>query len=221
MQNQKHQHFVIRRYMVELQVEDTIQWLEKSNEKIQQNKDYLTALDQAIGDSDHGINMSRGFQKVVYQVKSKPYDTVSDVLKDTAMTLMSKVGGASGPLFGTAFLRFSMRVKGIDPISQDAFTKGMEDALAGIIQRGKAATGEKTMVDVWSPVVDYFKGTTIVQADEVAQTAKKAMEQTKEITATKGRASYFKEKSIGHIDPGAASSFYIFEALSEVIKGEG
>ncbi|MBP2078942.1 dihydroxyacetone kinase subunit DhaL [Oceanobacillus polygoni] len=206
---------------MELHVKDIIQWLEKTNEKIQLNKDYLTALDQAVGDSDHGINMSRGFHEVVNQVKTKDYTTVSDVLKDTAMILMSKVGGASGPLFGTAFLRFSMGVKGIDPINQDAFTKGLEDALAGIMQRGKATTGEKTMVDVWSPVVNYFKVTTNVQADEVTQTAKQAMEQTKEIMATKGRASYFKEKSIGHIDPGAASSFYIFEALSEVIKGEG
>ncbi|WP_339227359.1 dihydroxyacetone kinase subunit DhaL [Oceanobacillus sp. FSL K6-2867] len=205
---------------MELQVKDTIQWLEKINEKIQQNKDYLTDLDQAIGDSDHGINMSRGFQEVVKQVNSKDYNTVSDVLKDTAMTLMSKVGGASGPLFGTAFLRFSMGIKGMDAVNQEAFAKGLEDAVAGIMQRGKATIGEKTMVDVWSPVADYFKETAKVQAEDVVYTAKNAMEQTKEIMATKGRASYFKEKSIGHIDPGAASSFYVFEALSEVIKEE-
>ncbi|PAV30927.1 dihydroxyacetone kinase subunit L [Virgibacillus profundi] len=204
---------------MELQVKDIIQWFELTNEKIQANKDYLTSLDQPIGDGDHGINMARGFKEVVNKISTQDYENVADVLKDVAMTLMSKVGGASGPIFGTAFLKLSIAVKGSDSLNFETFTKGLEEAVNGVKQRGKATEGEKTMIDVWSPVVDYLKSEKDFQGDQIRKTAKQAMENTKEIMATKGRASYFKEKSIGHIDPGAASSFYIFEALAEVIKG--
>lgn len=204
---------------MEFQVQDAIQWVEKTNEKIQSNKEYLTSLDQVIGDSDHGINMSRGFQEAVNKISGETYDTASDVLKDVAMTLMSKVGGASGPLFGTLYLKLSTTFKGVDPVDYRTFTSGLEEALNGVMQRGKATTGEKTLVDVWSPVVEQFKQEDAFQADKIAEMAKNAMENTKDIMATKGRAAYFKEKSIGHIDPGSASSYYIFEALAEVIEG--
>ncbi|MBY7144238.1 dihydroxyacetone kinase subunit L [Virgibacillus sp. NKC19-3] len=204
---------------MEFQAQDTIQWIEKINEKMQRNKEYLTSLDQVIGDSDHGINMSRGFQETVNKISGGTYDTASDVLKDVAMTLMSKVGGASGPLFGTLFLKLSTTFKGMDPVDYHAFTNGLEEALNGVMQRGKATTGEKTLVDVWSPVVEHFKQEDEFQADKIVETAKTAMENTKDMLATKGRAAYFKEKSIGHIDPGSASSYYIFEALAEVMEG--
>lgn len=201
-------------------VEKAIKWLEKVNEKIQENKQYLTKLDQPIGDGDHGINMARGFQEVVTIVNEKEYDTVSDVMKATAMTVMSKVGGASGPLYGTAFLKMSLAFKEKEIIDDATFIHGLEEALNGIKQRGRAMHGEKTLVDVWEPVVNKLKQENNFQADLILNMAKAAMEKTKETMATKGRAAYFKENSIGHIDPGSASSFYLFEALAEVLEEE-
>jgi len=202
--------------METFQVKHVIKWMEETNKKIVLNKEYLTSLDQAIGDGDHGINMARGFQEVVNKITSQDYATTADALKDVAMTLISKVGGASGPLYGTAFLKFSMTAKDQD-VTYDTFVKGVEDACNGIKQRGKADVGEKTMLDVWRPVADQLKKENQFNADVVSRTAKEAMENTKDIMATKGRASYMKERSIGHLDPGAVSSFYLFEALAEVI----
>src|SRR5690625_3487091 len=199
------------------QVKHVIKWMEKSNDKIGQNKEYLTSLDQAIGDGDHGINMTRGFREVVNKITSQDYETTADALKDVAMTLISKVGGASGPLYGTAFLKFSMTAKDQD-LRYDIFVKGVEDACNGIKQRGKADAGEKTMLDVWCPVADQLKKKKQFHVDVISRTAKEAMENTKDMLATKGRASYMKERSIGHLDPGAVSSFYLFDALAEVIQ---
>lgn len=203
---------------MKLNVTDTIQWFTKANQKMQENKEYLTLLDKKIGDGDHGVNMARGFQEVASKLPTEDYASVSAVLKDVAMTLMSKVGGAAGPLYGTIFLKMSMAVKGTETMDYTMFTNGLEEGLAGVKQRGKAEAGEKTLVDVWEPVKDFFKQGTEFQADELVKTAEDAMESTKEMQASKGRAAYFKEKSIGHIDPGATSSYYIFAALAEVIR---
>ncbi|WP_040978882.1 dihydroxyacetone kinase subunit DhaL [Oceanobacillus jeddahense] len=192
-------------------------WMQKVNEYMQENKAYLTELDQAIGDSDHGINMSRGFQEVSKKLEQSTYDDAAAVLKDVAMTLMSKVGGASGPLYGTAFLKMSMAVKGKDTVDKEAFAAGLEAAAQGIQQRGKSTAGEKTMVDVWAPLVSWWKEQDEIDPEGLEAAAKEAMEATKPMEATKGRASYLKEKSIGHIDPGSASSYYIFKSLAEVL----
>ncbi|MEK4297831.1 dihydroxyacetone kinase subunit DhaL [Oceanobacillus sp. FSL W8-0428] len=189
----------------------------KANEYMQENKGYLTELDQAIGDSDHGINMSRGFQEVVKKLEQSSYDDVATVFKDVAMTLMSKVGGASGPLYGTAFLKLSMAVKGKDTVDKGDIAAGLDAAAQGIQQRGKSTTGEKTMVDVWVPVVSWWNEQSEIDAADLEKTAEEAMESTKPMKATKGRASYLKEKSVGHIDPGSASSYYIFKSLAEVL----
>ncbi|SFA88990.1 dihydroxyacetone kinase, C-terminal domain [Lentibacillus halodurans] len=202
---------------MELNVQDIAAWIEKSNEKMQANKEYLTTLDQEIGDGDHGINMVRGFQEAASKITKQDYTKPADVLKDTAIMLMSKVGGASGPLFGTAFLKLSMTVKGNDTIDFGTFANGLEESVNGIKQRGKATEGEKTLVDVWSKMADYFRREKDFDQDKIAEEAKNAMEQTIDMMATKGRAAYFKERSIGHVDPGSASSFYIFQALAEVI----
>lgn len=204
---------------MELTVKEMITWLEISNKRIQENKEYLTTLDQAIGDGDHGINMARGFQEVVNKVTAQDYEAIADVLKDTAMTLISKVGGASGPLLGTAFLKMSTAVRGQESLDTAEFATALDEAVNGIKQRGKASEGEKTMLDVWSPMVDYFLDVDRFSPEIIAETAKKAMEKTEDMMATKGRASYFKEKSIGHIDPGAATSYYIFLSLAEAVKG--
>ncbi|WP_047981780.1 dihydroxyacetone kinase subunit DhaL [Ornithinibacillus contaminans] len=202
---------------MELNGQDIVAWFDYTNEKIQQHKEYLTSLDQPIGDGDHGINMARGYQETVKRLAAKEYSEPSEVLKDASMTLLSKVGGASGPLYGTAFLKMSMAVKGLETIDQDALVKGLEAALAGLKQRGKSEVGEKTLLDVWGPVVEYCSGNDL-KVDVLLDTARTAMENTSGLQATKGRAAYFKEKSIGHIDPGSASSFYVFEALAEVLK---
>ncbi len=201
-----------------LHVQHVLQWMSKTNDKIQANKEYLTSLDQAIGDGDHGINMARGFQEVMTKTEASQYDTVSDLLKDVAMTLLSKVGGASGPLYGTAFLKMSMAVKGHTSVDQPAFTKGVEDALNGILQRGKATVGDKTMIDVWNPILALLKENESVNAEQLEDAAKHAMESTKDVMAKKGRAAYLKERSIGHLDPGSVSSYYLFASLAEVMK---
>lgn len=202
-----------------LAVKEIMAWLEISNNSIQENKEYLTTLDQTIGDGDHGINMARGFQEVINQVSAQEYETIADVLKDTAMTLISKVGGASGPLLGTAFLKMSSAVKGKELLDTADFAASLDEAVNGIKQRGKSTEGEKTILDVWSPMADYFSDTEQFLPEEIEETAKAAMEKTEDMMATKGRASYFKEKSIGHIDPGAVTSYYIFASLAEAVKG--
>ncbi|ALX50375.1 dihydroxyacetone kinase subunit DhaL [Lentibacillus amyloliquefaciens] len=205
---------------MELTVQDIVTWIEKANEKMQANKEYLTTLDQEIGDGDHGINMARGFQEAAAKLADNDYPDAEAVLKDTAMTLMSKIGGASGPLFGTAFLKMSVASKEAETLDYETFKHGLKEAVEGIKQRGKATEGEKTLVDVWAKMADLFNKETDFSADKIADEANDAMEQTKDMMATKGRASYFKERSIGHIDPGSASSQYIFTALAEVIGGK-
>ncbi|WP_079478828.1 dihydroxyacetone kinase subunit DhaL [Halobacillus salinus] len=198
-------------------VEETIQWLKNYNDKLSEQKDYLSQLDRAIGDGDHGINMARGFQQVADSLDDD-FDDVSTVLKKTATTVMSKVGGASGPLYGTAFLKMSMACKGKE-VDAGVFAEMVEAALGGIKQRGKSEEGEKTMVDVWSPVLDMLHEGEF-DAERLKKTAEDAMQNTEDMTATKGRASYFKERSQGNLDPGAVSSYYLFAELADVI-GKG
>lgn len=190
------------------------------NQNIQENKEYLTSLDQVIGDGDHGINMSRGSTEVVQKLDSETYESVSDVLKDIAMTVISKVGGAAGPLYGTGFLKMSSDLKGKNTIDEMTFIHSLEEGLEGIKRRGKSQVGEKTLIDVWSPVVETMKQDKGLNPSNILVTAKEAMEDTKNIIATKGRAAYFKEKSLGQIDPGAASSYYLFASLASVLKEE-
>ena len=199
-------------------VNNAIQWMKRMHEKVNEHKDDLTSLDQAIGDGDHGINLARGFNEVMKKLDTVEYATVSDVFKDVAMTIMSKVGGASGPLYGTAFLKMSMALKDKESVTKADFATAVAEALNGLQQRGKAKPGDKTMVDVWNPVVSYIREHEEIDWDELSATAKRAMEATKELRALKGRASYLKERSIGHIDPGALSSYYLFVSLAEVMK---
>jgi len=204
---------------MEIQIEEAIKWFQKTNAKLQANKAYLTDLDQAIGDGDHGINMARGFNEVVNKInETDEYASVSDVVKDVAMTVISKVGGAAGPLYGTAFLKMSVALKGEEVVNQQVFTKALSAGFEGIKQRGKVEVGEKTLLDVWYPVTELFRKESDVDADALIEVAESAMNKTKEILATKGRAAYLKERSIGHIDPGSASSYYLFLSLAEVMK---
>lgn len=180
-------------------------WIEKFGEKITENKEHLNSLDTAIGDGDHGSNLTRGATAVREQAEGADYDNLSDLFKDVGMTLVSKVGGASGPLYGSAFIEMAKKARETDDIGEI-----LSAGLDGIQKRGKADTGEKTMVDEWAPVIEHVQNDSLT--DEVIT---EILQKTKDMKATKGRASYLGDRSIGHIDPGAQSSAYLFEALLE------
>lgn len=181
-------------------------WMETFNKKIQENKDYLSELDSPIGDGDHGGNMARGMAAVMQELSEKDYETADQVFKVVAMQLLSKVGGASGPLYGSAFM-------GITKASQAGadLADTLQAGLEMIQKRGKAELGEKTMVDVWIPVIAALR-----ESQLSVEVIHEAVQTTKDILATKGRASYVGERSIGHIDPGSFSSGLLFEAMLEV-----
>ena len=201
-----------------------IEILIKISEKIDKNKEYLTELDAAIGDGDHGLNMSKGFNAVSDKLKAEEDDNIGNILKKTGMTLVSNVGGASGPLYGTAFMKASMALKDRNEIDINDFLSALKLALEGIKSRGKSTEGEKTMIDALSPAIKSMEDS-IKNGDsyiEVLEKGKDAalegVEFTKTIKATKGRASYLGDRSIGHQDPGATSCFYILETIYEEAK---
>lgn len=201
-----------------------IEILIKVSEKIDKNKEYLTELDAAIGDGDHGLNMSKGFNAVSDKLKAEEDDNIGNILKNTGMTLVSNVGGASGPLYGTAFMKASMALKDKNEIDINDFLSALKLALEGIKSRGKSTEGEKTMIDALSPAIKSMEDS-IKNGDsyiEVLEKGKDAalegVEFTKSIKATKGRASYLGDRSIGHQDPGATSCFYILETIYEEAK---
>lgn len=201
-----------------------IEILIKVSEKIDKNKEYLTELDAAIGDGDHGLNMSKGFNAVSDKLKAEEDDNIGNIFKKTGMTLVSNVGGASGPLYGTAFMKASMALKDKNEIDINDFLSALKLALEGIKSRGKSTEGEKTMIDALSPAIKSMEDS-IKNGDsyiEVLEKGKDAalegVEFTKTIKATKGRASYLGDRSIGHQDPGATSCFYILETIYEEAK---
>ncbi|EHU6365524.1 dihydroxyacetone kinase subunit L [Listeria monocytogenes] len=184
-----------------------LRWLNDFGERVQENKQLLSDLDQAIGDGDHGINMARGLGELKKAFTEKEPADLKDVFKTAGMTMVSKVGGASGPLYGTAFLNMSKAVDA-DTIDAVGLTKVIEAGLEGIEKRGKSHAGEKTMIDVWEPVVHALH-----QEDLTDDVVEAALQKTKDLKATKGRASYLGERSIGHLDPGAYSSALLFHAM--------
>ena len=190
--------------------------------KIEAEKEYLTELDNEIGDGDHGINLARGFEAVEKKLASLAGGDIGALLKGVGMQLVSTVGGASGPLYGTAFMKAGMACKGLTEIDGPAFVKAMEAAVDGIKMRGKATEGEKTMLDALCPALkvlqdDVTAGKSLKEAlQDAAQAAEKGVEYTKTIIATKGRASYLGERSLGHQDPGATSSLYLLQVLAEM-----
>ena len=194
-------------------------WIELAAADVAQQRDYLVDLDRAIGDGDHGENMDRGFKAALEALGQAQPASVAEVLKTVAKTLMSTVGGAAGPLYGTAFLRAS-KAAGDGELDAAGVAAIIEGALGGIQARGKATTGEKTMVDAWTPALDAARAAAESGADAVAtlQAAATAAEAgaaaTEPLRATKGRASYLGERSIGHLDPGAVSTSLILRAAA-------
>ena len=194
-----------------------LRWIELAAADVAEQRDYLVDLDRAIGDGDHGENMDRGFKAAVEALGQAQPASVAEVLKTVAKTLMSTVGGAAGPLYGTAFLRAS-KAAGDGDLDGAGVAAVIAGALDGIQARGKATTGEKTMVDAWTPALEAARAAAESGSDpaavlEAAATAAEAgAAATEPMRATKGRASYLGERSIGHLDPGAVSTSLILRA---------
>ncbi|BAY42510.1 dihydroxyacetone kinase subunit L [Scytonema sp. HK-05] len=201
-----------------------LQWLQTFAVEIEQNKDYLTELDAAIGDADHGINMDRGFKKVIAQLPTVADKDIGSILKAVSMTLISSIGGASGPLYGTLFLRASTAVADKQELTDEDMLGMLQAGLDGVLGRGKAQLGDKTMVDVLSPAVIAFQQAvgdenSILQAMQRAvAAAEQGMKDTTPMIAKKGRASYLGERSVGHQDPGATSSYLMLKSLLTVLE---
>ncbi len=187
-----------------LGVEWALAWINTTAAVVQDKREELTDLDRAIGDGDHGANLDRGFQAVLVKLDGASPATVGDVLKVVATTLISTVGGASGALYGTAFLRASKQ--GDSDVDAAGVVALLQAGADGIVQRGKASVGEKTMVDAWTPALAAGNEAVAAQDGAVA---------TEPLVATKGRASYLGERSAGHRDPGAQSTAYILRAAAD------
>ena len=178
---------------------------------LEENKEFLTDLDNVIGDGDHGINMARGFAEVEKQAEGLEQKDIGNILKTVGMTLVSKVGGSSGPLYGTAFMKAGMTIGAKNEIDMADFLGALEVGIEGVKARGKSTTGEKTMLDAMVPALDAMKEQQAAGADAKqvleagVQAAEAGVEATKPMVATKGRASYLGERSVGHQDPGATS----------------
>lgn len=202
-----------------------VEWLQVFASVINHHKEELTELDAAIGDADHGINMDRGFKKVSSILPSVEGKDISSIFKTVSMTLISSVGGASGPLYGTWFLRASSVTAGKQELTADDLLNLLQAGLNGVIERGKAQLGDKTMVDVLSPAVTTFekavnesKGS--VEALRLAvAAAEQGLKDTIPMLAKKGRASYLGDRSIGHQDPGGTSAYFMLRSLLEVVEG--
>jgi dihydroxyacetone kinase-like protein len=209
---------------------DVARWLRAFQAEITEHRDRLTELDAAIGDADHGTNMDRGMRAVVTKLDGAGIDDaaggdIGDLLKTVGMTLISTVGGASGPLYGTLFLRMATAASGRAELETDGWAEAWEAAVAGVQARGKAEAGDKTMVDALLPAAAAFsaaaaRGASAAEAWHGAAVAARAgVRATVPMVARKGRASYLGERSAGHQDPGATSSYLLLECGAEVLGG--
>ncbi|MGW3472486.1 dihydroxyacetone kinase subunit DhaL [Saccharopolyspora sp. NPDC000995] len=191
---------------------------------VAEHRDELIQLDRVIGDADHGENMDRGFRSIVSKVDTVAPETPGAVLKLAATVLISTVGGASGPLYGTAFLRAAAAVGAAEELDGTAIAKALQAGMEGVVARGRAAVGDKTMVDALSPAVEAAKsaaesGESAAKVLAVAaEAAHQGAQATEPLVARKGRASYLGERSAGHIDPGARSTALLLSAFAETTR---
>lgn len=204
--------------------EQILQWLQNCATVFTAQKAYLTELDSPIGDADHGINMARGFAKVVEKLPSVAETDIGNILKSTGMVLLSSVGGASGPLYGTFFMRAGGAVQAKQELDGNDIANLLTAGVEGLVQRGRANLGEKTMIDAWTPAVAALKASLAAGDDVVTalangvQAAERGATETIPLVARKGRASYLGERSAGHQDPGATSTYFLLNALLEAIS---
>lgn len=202
--------------------DDLLAWITSLQAVYNANKEYLTELDSAIGDADHGINMNRGFTTALSELQKTEPDTPNNLLKTVAMSLIRTVGGASGPLYGTFFMRASAAVSNKTDLDNHDLIAMFEAGVEGIKQRGKAELEDKTMIDAWMPALNAMqaaaeRGASIAEMmAQATAAAQQGMESTTPLQARKGRASYLGERSIGHQDPGATSTHMMLKAAAEI-----
>ncbi len=202
--------------------QDVLNWISAVAAVLDENKDYLTRLDSAIGDADHGMNMTRGFQAVMTKLPAISDKDIGTIFKTVGMTLVSTVGGAAGPLYGTFFMQAGSASAGKQELTAADWSAALEAAIGGVVMRGKAVLGDKTMVDSLTPALEALKAaiaeqqTLAVALERSAQAAENGMLATIPLVARKGRASYLGERSAGHQDPGATSSYLILKSAAQV-----
>ncbi|MDT8897253.1 dihydroxyacetone kinase subunit DhaL [Thermanaerothrix sp. 4228-RoL] len=199
-----------------------LEWIKRYADLLAENRDYLTQLDAAIGDADHGANMDRGFKAVLNKMPELADKDIGTILKTVGMTLLATVGGAGGPLYGTFFLQAGMKTTGKMELTLEDWVNALEAGITGVKNRGKAELGDKTMIDALVPAWNALKqaadnGNNLSEAlDRCARAAEEGMKATIPLVARKGRASYLGERSAGHQDPGATSSYLMLRAAAEV-----
>jgi dihydroxyacetone kinase-like protein len=200
--------------------DDIVQWIQAYAQIISENRAYLTELDAAIGDGDHGANMDRGFRAVLAKLPTLADKDISTILKTVGMTLLSTVGGAGGPLYGTLFLQAAQACAGKTELTLADWAAAMDAATKSVANRGKATTGDKTMVDALVPATQALIDATRANqplGDALRQSAAAAehgMQSTTPLIARKGRASYLGERSAGHVDPGATSTYFLLRTAA-------
>ncbi|WP_394515364.1 dihydroxyacetone kinase subunit DhaL [Pantoea sp. SGAir0215] len=201
-----------------------VNWLYRCGEVFTRESDFLTGLDREIGDADHGLNMHRGFSKVVEKLPAIADKDIGFILKNTGMMLLSNVGGASGPLFGTFFIRAAQVTQAHQSLTLEELYQMIREGAEGVVNRGKAEPGDKTMCDVWLAVVASLRHASeqnmsvIAALDAACEQAETAAHATITMQARKGRASYLGERSIGHQDPGATSVMFMMQMLAAAAK---
>lgn len=207
--------------------DNILDWITRYAEVLAQDREYLTQLDAAIGDADHGANMDRGFRAVMKKMPEIQDKDIGTVFKTVGMTLLSTVGGAGGPLYSTIFLQAGMKTTGKMELTLQDFTEAIEAGVNGVKMRGKAELGDKTMIDALVPALNALKqsaedGIHIKDAlERTVRAAEEGMIATTPLVARKGRASYLGERSAGHQDPGATSSYLLLRSAGETLIARG
>jgi dihydroxyacetone kinase-like protein len=201
--------------------DEFLEWIKNCAAILKENREYLIDLDSAIGDGDHGANMDRGFRAVMSKMNEVEDKDIGTIAKTVGMTLLSTVGGAGGPLYGTFYLQIGMKSAGMMELNLEDWATALEAAVDGVVMRGKAELGDKTMVDALTPAVVSLKeslnGSVPIgdALEKSADAAKQGMVDTIPLVAKKGRASYLGERSAGHQDPGATSSYLILQVAAD------
>jgi phosphoenolpyruvate---glycerone phosphotransferase subunit DhaL len=196
-----------------------IAWMRRFAEEMAEHRTELVRLDTAIGDGDHGTNMNRGMQKALEKLDASEPDDPGAVLKTVAMALVSTVGGAAGPLYGTLLLQMGTALAGQGEVDQAGFAAAWRKGLDGVKARGKADVGDKTMVDALTPAIEALEQAADLDAGlrAAVEAAQQGMNATTPLVARKGRASYLGDRSAGHQDPGATSTYYLFKSAAETL----
>ena len=199
----------------------TLDWMNRFAGEMSEHRAELVALDTAIGDGDHGTNMNRGMTKALEKLGAAEQADPGAVLKTVAMALVSSVGGAAGPLYGTLFLQMGTALAGQEEVDLPAFAAAWRKALEGVQARGKAELQDKTMVDALTPAVEALEAASDLDGGlrAAVQAAEEGMKATTPLVARKGRASYLGERSKDHQDPGATSTYYLFKSAAEALAG--